>query len=151
MRAVARCAPHSAGSPRKVTPPQHMRLRARRGRVDARNQCACGRARGQVTRVTRATRATRATGVTVASAGAHAGDDATLRDAGYGGYGCKRCVASPCGYAARVWPCPPRGPVVPRWRLRSARPPAHGHPRPAYLLSGWVPWATGASALRRAE
>lgn len=55
------------------------------------------------------------------------GDDATLRGAGYG---CKHCAASPCGYAARVWPCPPRGPVVPRWRLRSARPAGACPPAP---------------------
>lgn len=106
--------------PRKVTPPQLMRLRARRGRVDARKVCACGRARGLGYGATRATGVTGVTGVTVASAGAHARDDATLRDAGYGGYGCKHCFADRCGYAARVWPCPPRGPVVPRWRRRFA-------------------------------
>ena len=49
---------------------------------------------------------------------AQTGDDAALRDAGYD---CKRCVASPCGYAARVWPCPPPGTGVPVWRLRALR------------------------------
>lgn len=93
-------------------------------------------------------------GVTVASAGAHAEDGATLRDAGYGGYGCKHCVASPCGYAARVWPCPPRGPVVPRWRLRSARPAGACPPAPrisAIVLGAMGYGGYDGSALRRAE
>lgn len=137
---------------RKVTPPQYMRLRARRGRVNARNVRACGRARGLgyegyeglrgVTRdyesyggyVASATRrqgrsrrcATRATAVSTVPR-----LDAAMRRA--------------CGHARRADLSSRAGGCA------ALGLPAHVPPRPAYLLSGWVPWATGASALRRAE
>ena len=135
MRAVARCAPQSAGSHRKVTPPQLMRLRARRGRADARNECGCGRARG-------------------------------LGYEGYEGYeGLRECNAALCasGGGVGAWGAlaaaavavalrgrarPPPGPVVPVWRLRSARATAACPSAPRSLrgcgarCGAQVTWAT---------
>lgn len=72
----------------------------------------------------------------------------------YGGYGCKHSAASLCGYAARVWPCPPRGPVVPRWRLRCAWPTGAWPPAPriSVIVLGAVGYVGyDGSALRRAR
>lgn len=128
--------------PRKVTPPQCMRLRARRGRVDARNVRACGRARGL----------------------GYDGYEGYGGYDGYGGYasalradgGTTRRFATrvttvgivsrlhagmrrACGHARRA-DLPSRA-----GGFASLGLPAHVPPRTAYLLSCWVPWATGAT------
>jgi hypothetical protein len=131
----------------------YARCGARRGRADARKVCACGRARGLGHGGYEGYEGYEGYGGDVSALRAD-GDDATLRDAGYGGYGCKHCVASPCGYAARVWPCPPRGPVVPRWRLRCAWPTGACPPAPrisAIMLGAMGYGGYDGSALRRAE
>lgn len=120
-------------APQGNAPSTYARCGARRGRVNARNGCGCGRARGL------RTRATGATGATLSALRADKDD----RDAARRGLRAVSAVSRidaamrrACGHARRADLSSRAG------GFAALGLPAHGHPRPAYLLSCWVPWAT---------